>query len=195
MWESPTKGSIIKHKQPEASQQYQKRPPLLTSLLCLSKRKSITFIPILPSCFQLPIIKEDNLTGLWRTLIGLRANGEQRVLGFWRRNLRLYIKYYFFSISHMMRFINISLQSPTAASVSLEGRKKKGNTVSQATNYYFRSSTKSVIPVLSSVVRLKTCNCASSVCVKSGCRSLRGGLRLKSLPHVEKCLGIFPLSL
>lgn len=73
MWESPTKGSIIKHKQPEASQQYQKRPPLLTSLLCLSKWKSITFIPILPFCFQLPIIKEDNLAGFdsfalkWRT--------------------------------------------------------------------------------------------------------------------------------
>lgn len=73
MWESPTKGSIIKHKQPEASQQYQKRPPLLTSLLCLSKWKSITFIPILPFCFQLAIIKEDNLAGFdrfapkWRT--------------------------------------------------------------------------------------------------------------------------------
>lgn len=56
-----------------------------------------------------------------------------------------------------------------------------------------RGSTQSVIPPdLSSVVRLKTCNCALSVCVKSGCRSPRGGLGLKSLPHVEKCSGIFP---
>lgn len=38
----------------------------------------------------------------------------------------------------------------------------------QATNYYFHSSTISVIAVF--ILRLETCNCASSVCAKCGCR-------------------------
>lgn len=49
MWESPTKGSIIKHKQPEASQQYRERPPLHTSLLCLSEVKIYYFHPNITS--------------------------------------------------------------------------------------------------------------------------------------------------
>lgn len=76
MWESPTKGSIIKHKQPEAPQ---KRPPQQTSLLCLNKWKSITFILILPFCSHLPVIKEYNLTALYGGLYRF-TNGKQRAL-------------------------------------------------------------------------------------------------------------------
>lgn len=51
-------------------------------------------------------------------------------------------------------------------------------------NDYFRNSTISTLPVLSSVAGRKRCNCASSVCV-------RGGLVFWAVPRVEKH-GDFP---
>lgn len=56
-----------------APKQYQKRPPLPNTLLCLSKWKSTTFILILPFCFQLHVIKEGNLMARWRCQIQNRV--------------------------------------------------------------------------------------------------------------------------
>lgn len=190
MWESPTKGSIIKHKQPEASQQYRQRPALLTPLSCLSKWKSITFIPVWPFCSQFPIIKEDNLTGVTADFgRSARKWGTESVL----RLDSLYIKYYSCAVSHMVVFINTRKPWEGKRTRSPYQFIQRCPRAGSRQIIILRGSTQSVIPpVLSSVVRLKTCNCALSVCVKSGCRSPRGGLGLKSLPHVEKCLGIFP---
>lgn len=146
--------------------------------------------PVWPSCSQWPIIKEDNLTGV-------TADFGRSARKWWTESVlrldSLYIKYYSCSVSHMAVFINTRSLWEGKRTRSPYQFIQRCPRAGSRQIIILRGSTQSVIPpVLSSVVRLKTCNCALSVCVKSGCRSPRGGLGLKSLPHVVKCLGIFP---
>lgn len=113
---------------------------------------------------------------------------------------KLHIKYYSCSISHMVDIYQYGSAKPERGSCEFKRRERERGKKANSLISLFKGapppSCRQQIIIFTfqfhPLVRLKTCNCASSVCVKSGCRSLRGGLRRKAAPHVEERLGIFP---
>lgn len=132
-------------------------------------------------------------------MIGLSSNGEQRVSAS-EISGRAQIKYYYFCSSHMViasmrlslrpkcNFCKIRKRTNSHQFIQRSSKCSSGNKLLFSQRYKINHCT------LIHCCTSENCNCASSVRVKSGCRSLRGGLRLKSLPHVEKRFGIFPFS-